>query len=169
MLSFIPSVLSRRADLAAGSKLVIPIAAHKRWLHFPILIYWLMVWLFGELATVNEINRQGVIGSGNCFLTWSVLWTAGGFAAVLDLLWQFGVRQIVSVNSTHLIYRRSLFGLGYRQRYNLSRIHHVRVTPQRNGRAISFDYDDKTIRLATAVDEPDAQQIVTMIRKYITN
>jgi hypothetical protein len=160
VLSFIPSAHSRH-------KLVIPIATHKRWLHFPILIYWLMAWLFGELATVNEINHQGLMGRSSFFLFWSILWTAGGIGAVLDLFWQLWGRQVVTLDADYLVYRRSLFGLSYRQRYELSRIRHVRVMPQRNGRAITFDYDDQTVRLSSDVDEIDAQQIVTMIRKYI--
>ncbi|MEJ2746364.1 MAG: hypothetical protein P8183_00355 [Anaerolineae bacterium] len=151
MFSFITPVLAH-----AGRETIIPIPNHKQWLHFPILIYGLMGWMFGELATVNELNHQGLKNGHGLFLTWAILWTVGGVLALLDLLWQLVGRQDLVVDPTFLTYRRSLWVLGWTKRYELTRIHNIRLLPRSQmGRRIStlvFDYAGQTIQFGQITD-----------------
>lgn len=169
MLSFMTPALSRHAPSNAGSKLIIPLSNHNQWLHLPILIYCLIGWTFGELAAVNEINHLGPDNNNVFFLTWTLLWTAGGVYALLDLLWQVWGRQDLTVAPACLMHRRSIFGLGWIRQYKLARIHNVHVASQpQSGRysSIVFDYDTHTIQLGPDMDELEAKQIVNTIRKY---
>ena len=176
MLSFMTPALSRRSTSKAGSKLIIPIPNHNQWLHLPILIYCLIGWTFGELATVNELNRLSPNNNGDgfgdgFFLTWAILWTAGGVCALLDLLWQLWGHQTLTVDSTYLTRRHSLLGLGWIRHYRLTQIRNVRVVSQpESGRysSIAFDYEAQTIRLGPDMDEMEAKQIVGIIQKYIS-
>lgn len=173
MLSFIASTLSRRITSDTGSKLIIPIPNRKQGIRFPILIYWLMGWTFGELATVNEINHQGLNSSDDLFLAWTILWTAGGVGALLDLLWQLWGRQTLSIDRDFLTHRHSLLGLSWAKRYEMTRIHHIRTVsrPEQRGygRIITFDYDGNPVQLGPNIDEMEAKQIVTIIQKHTQN
>jgi hypothetical protein len=166
------SVLSRRITPAAGSKLIISLPTHEGWLRFPILVYWLMGWIFGELATVNELNQQGLKNGSAFFLIWAVLWTAGGGYALLDLFWQVWGRQDLIVESTFLTHRRGMFGLGWSKRYELAHMRNVRVVsrprPGRYDSVIAFDYDTQTIRIGSDMDELEAKQIAHTVRKYVS-
>lgn len=170
MLSFMTFTFPRPFTPVAGSKLIISLPTHEGWLRFPILVYWLMGWIFGELATVNELNRQGLKNGSAFFLIWAVLWTAGGGYALLDLLWQVWGRQDLIVDSAFLTHRRGLFGLGRTRRYELADMLNVRVVSRsqlgRYGSIIAFDYDTQTIRIGSDMDELEAKQIVKTVRKY---
>jgi hypothetical protein len=170
MLSFMTPALSRRITSDTGSKLIFTIPNHKQRIHFPILVYWLMGWIFGELATVNEINHQGLNNSNVFFLAWAILWTVAGTGTLFDLLWQLGNRQTLVIDHTFLTHRHGLLGLHWAKRYELTCIHNVRTVSQPKpgvyGRAIAFDYDGKSIQLGPNLDEMEAKQIATIIQKY---
>jgi hypothetical protein len=163
-------ILSRRIKSDTGSKLIITIPNHTQGIHFPILIYWLMGWTFGELATINEINRQGLNKSNVFFLAWAILWTVIGTGTLFDLLWQLGSRQTLAIEHTFLTHRHGLLGLHWVKRYELTCVDNVRtVLPRKSGvygRTIAFDYDGKPIQLGPNMDEIEAKQLVTIIRKY---
>lgn len=172
MLSFMIPALFQRSTSNAGSKLIIPIPRHKQWLHLPILIYWLMGWTFGELAAVNELNRQSYSSKNHLFLAWAILWTAGGVYGLFDLLWQLWGRQTLTIDAACLIHRRRLFGLSWANRYELARIHNIRIMDQpQPGRfsssSIAFDYDAKTVRFDPDMDEWEVKQIANIIEKLI--
>ena len=171
MLSLITPTFSWRIAPDADIKLIIPIPHNKQWLHLPILIYWLMGWILGELATVDELNHRGWGGDYDIFLIWAVLWTAGGIYALLDLLWQLWGHQALAINSTFLTNRYSLFGLGRTRRYDLARIQNIHVTSRlRSGwysSKITFDYGTRTVQISAGADEIEAKQIAKTIRKSI--
>ena len=170
MLSFMTPALSRRITSDTGSKLIITVPNHKQGIHFPILIYWLMGWTFGELATVNEINHQGLNHSNDLFLAWTILWTVIGTGTLFDLLWQLWGRQTLAIDRAFLTQRHGLLGLHWVKRYDLTCVHNVRTVspsePGVYGRALAFDYDGKPIQLGPNMDEMEAKQLVTIIRKY---
>jgi hypothetical protein len=170
MLSFPTLALPRRIASDTGSKLIIPISRHKKWLHFSILIYWLMAWTFGELAAVNELNRQNSAKGDAFFLAWMILWTLGGSIALFDLFWQVWGRQTLAVERSYLTHRRGLLGLSWVKRYDLNRVDNIRVfsSPETggHGRTLAFDYDNKTIRLSANMDGIEAKQIAHIIQKY---
>jgi hypothetical protein len=162
--------LSRRITSDTGSKLIIPIPNSKQGIHFPILIYWLMGWTFGELATVNEINHRGLNNSDKFFLAWALLWTIIGTGTLFDLLWQLWGRQALTIDRVCLMHRRGLLGLYWVKRYELTHVHNIRAVlgskPGGYGRIITFDYAGNPVQLGSNIDEMEAKQIATIIRKY---
>lgn len=173
MLSLITPAISRRLSPDADIELIIPIPHNNQWLRLPILVYWLMGWILGELAAVDELNHWSLSSNHNFFLIWAVLWTAGGIYALFDLLWQLWGRQALVINSAFLAHRRSLFGLGRTKRYDLARIQNIHVashlqTGWRSSRIV-FDYDMRTIQIGSGMDEIEAKQIAKTIQKLVLN
>lgn len=169
MMSFMTPALSRRITSDTRSKLIIPIPNRKLGIHFPILIYLLMGWTFGELATVNEINHRGLNNNDDLFLAWAILWTVIGTGTLFDLLWQLWGRQSLAIDRTYLTHRHGLLGLYWVKRYELARIQHIHTIsqPERGyGRIIAFDYDGTPIQLGPNLDEIEAKQIMTIVQEY---
>lgn len=113
-------------------------------------------------------------------VAWFAVWTVGGMVAIYAWLWQVMGKEMVIVHGQTLTTRRDIGGFGFDKEYNLVQIYNLRAEPVEfsplnvsvalqlwgiGGGVIAFDYGAKTYRLGAGLDEAEANQAVTAIKK----
>jgi hypothetical protein len=160
---------------ADGLRAFIP--ARRNWFIVLFLIAWLGGWIFGEVSAARELlNPRDDTPSAFLFF-WLAGWTLGGAFCIGTVLWQLAGRELLIVNSTSLVHRIEVLGLGWSRAYRTAEVKNLRTTdyspnPFTNQRAwfppvggsgygpIAFDYGARTIRLAPGLEEAEARMLV---------
>lgn len=113
-------------------------------------------------------------------VAWLAVWTVGGMVAIYAWLWQVMGKEMVIVHGQTFTTRRDIGGFGFDKEYNLVQICNLRAEPVEfsplnvsaalqlwgiGGGVIVFDYGARTYRLGAGLDEAEANQAVTAIKK----
>ena len=94
--------------------------------------------------------------------------------SVLVTLWLLFGKEVIHVEKGILKIKKSLFGIGNQKAYEINKIKNMRIEIQKemesknreNGK-IKFDYDNKTIRFASDVDDVEAEKILDALKNNI--
>ena len=97
--------------LAEGLRAVIP--ARRNWFVMLFLGFWLCGWFMGETSVAGQLLTPGDKEPSLFLAFWLAGWTVGGAFAAGAVLWQFAGREIITVNSSELVYRAEVLGLGW--------------------------------------------------------
>jgi hypothetical protein len=163
---------------ADGIRAIVP--SRKNWFIIVFLCIWLCGWFAGESTAIAQFLGHPFSGKTQAagFLgVWLLFWTIGGVAVLATILWQFGGREIIALNSINLTHRIEALGLGRTRSYRVSDIRDLRASInafngyQRWGRtglpfgvgaagSLVFDYGARTIRMAPGLDEAEAKMLV---------
>jgi hypothetical protein len=113
-------------------------------------------------------------------LVWFGVWTLGGVVAIYAWVWQVMGKEIVTVHGQTFKIRRDIGGFGFSKDYDLVQMRDLRVGQAGinpldvssslqlwgvGGGVIAFDYGARTYRFGAGLDEAEAKQIVTTIKK----
>lgn len=113
-------------------------------------------------------------------LAWFGVWTVGGVFAIYAWLWQVLGKEIVTVHGQTFRVRRDIGRFGFDKEYDLLQMRNLCVEEVRfnpldfssslqlwgiGGGVIVFDYGAKTYRFGAGLDEVEAKQTVTAIKK----
>ena len=105
---------------------------------------------------------------------------SGGVFAAYIWLWMLVGKERILMGTSVLRLKRDVLGLGPTRTYQLFRVHDLRiatrpvgprdtaVTPRLArlvGGLIAFEYEGKTIRFGSSIDEAEAQMIVERMRQ----
>jgi len=163
-----------------GLKISIPSRKNPFMLIF--LPVWLVGWAFGEFFVARTI----VVPPGGSpapilfLVVWLTFWTLGGAFAIYAFLWTAVGREVVLLRPDALVIRSQVFNLGRSREYDLNAIRNLRVaaTPFNpfdfrsglqfwgiGGGLIAFDYGAGTIRFGSAVQEGEASDIVSNLKR----
>ncbi len=181
-----PVARSTASESPDGLLIIIP--AKKNWFLMLFLGFWLMGWLFGEVAVLHQVirgqsshwataNQNGPIGLNVFLFGWLGLWTVGGGLAIITWLWNLvGVEKIL-IGPLTLMMKREVLGIGPTREYELASVNNLRInmglsnsrfqmSPLQllNGGTIAFDYGAKTFHFGVGLDEAEAGQILARIR-----
>ena len=170
-------------DTMNGLEIVIP--SKKSFFTIAFIPFWLVGWLFGEVTVIGTLFRALFVpseesaGAPSLFmLVWLILWTVGGAFAIYTLLWNIKGKEIISVNSGEISYKKDLFGFGKSREYTLAEIKNMRVIDKPSGPwgaqtswnfwgfsggTIGFDYGLKTYKIVNGIDEAEAKHIIDEI------
>jgi hypothetical protein len=162
------------------------IPARRNWLILLFLVAWLGGWIMGEVTVskqlLNIADRTPV-----AFLSfWLVGWTIGGIFVMGAVVWQLAGREVITVNSSSLLYRVEAFGLGRSRSFQTSEVKNFRSTeyaasPFMNQRTllpplvgagygpVAFDYGARTFRIAPSLDEAEARILVNEMNSRLPN
>ena len=167
---------SRTVERPDGLELIVP--AKRNVFVVIFLLAWLGGWTFGELSALGKL-LSGAEGAMGFLFFWLVMWTIGGGFAAFTVLWMLGGHEHIILRPRILAIRREAFGLGFTREYDLAHARNLRVSVASydpfawgasarfwgfGGGPVAFDYGAKTVRLAAAVDEPEAAQIVRELK-----
>jgi hypothetical protein len=159
-----------------GLELVVP--AKRNVFIVIFLLAWLGGWTFGELSALGKL-LSGAEGAAGFLFFWLVGWTIGGGFAAFTVLWMLVGRERIILRPRILAIRREALGLGLTREYDLTHVRNLRVSVGGydpfgwaagarfwgfGGGPVAFDYGAKSVRLAAAVDEPEAAQIVRELK-----
>jgi hypothetical protein len=168
--------------------LLITIPSKKNWFLILFLGFWLMGWLFGEVAALHQVIRghsshwatakeNGPIGLNVFLIGWLGAWTVGGGVAIITWLWNLVGIEKVLVGPSTLMTQREVLGVGPRKEFELPSVSNLRVNmgfsninfrmspmPSVNGGMIAFDYGAKTFHFGMGLDEAEAAQIIARMR-----
>ena len=167
------STLRDRPD---GLEIVVPVKRNLFVMLF--LLAWLGGWVVGEVSVLREL-LSGASARSPFLLFWLVGWTLGGCFAAFTWLWMLAGRERILLRPRTMVIRQEVFGLGWTREYDLAHVRNVRLSAGSydpfgsgagarfwglGGGSVAFDYGAKTVRIAAAVDEPEAAQIVRELK-----
>jgi hypothetical protein len=166
-------------DRTQGLRIVMP--CRRSWFVICLLGFWICGWAVAEVLVAIQLLNGDAPPDGESFMwAWFGVWTIGGVFAIYALLWQVLGKEIVTVHGQTFRIRRDIGGVGLDQEYDPLQILNLRVgqvafNPLEfssslqlwgiGGGMIAFDYGDKTRRFGAGLDEAEAKQVVTAIKK----
>ena len=166
-------------DTSQGLRIVMP--CRRSWFVILFLVFWLCGWAVAEVMVANQFLNGDAPPEGEFFMmTWFGVWTVGGVFAIYAWLWQVMGKEMVTVHGQTFITRRDIGGLGFDKEYDLLQMRDLRVgqvgfNPLEfssslqlwgvGGGVIAFEYGEKTYRFGAGLDEAEAKQAVTAIKK----
>ena len=179
--------ISKRDDTL---EIIIPTT--KKWLQITFLSFWLIFWVFGELAVLGifiastfqglsaGLAQAATSGPPALFLLiWLIGWTIGGSFALYAWLWQLAGKEKILVNNEGFIISRQVLKFSRSKEYLHAHITSLRVSPESfnpfdwsksmrfwgiGGGVLAFDYGAKTFRFGNGIDEAEAKQIFNEIQ-----
>jgi hypothetical protein len=143
--------------------------------------FWICCWAVAEVMVPAQfLNSDTPSESRSLMVAWFAVWTVGGMVAIYAWLWQVMGKEMVIVHGQTFTTRRDIGGFGFDKEYNLAQVCNLRAEPVEfsplnvsvalqlwgiGGGVIAFDYGVKTYRLGAGLDEAEANQAVTAIKK----
>lgn len=143
--------------------------------------FWIGGWAVAEVMVAIQFLNGDAPPEGELFmLTWFGVWTVSGMLAIYAWLWQVLGKEIVTVDGPTFKTRRDIRGFGFDRVYEFSRIRDLRVGQVKfnplefssslqlwgvGGGMIAFEYGARTYRFGAGLDEVEAKQAVTAIKK----
>lgn len=161
-----------------GLEIVIP--SKKNFFTILFIGFWLIGWAFGEIFAAKILLFPGEEGNPPYLflIGWLGAWTVGGAFAIYTWLWNIRGKEIITVNSGEISYKKDLFGFGKSREYTLAEIKDMRVIDKPSGPwgaqsyndfwgfgggTIGFDYGYKTYKIGGGIDEAEAKHIINEI------
>lgn len=132
------------------------------------------------MVPAQFLNSDAPSESMSLMVAWFAVWTVGGMVAIYAWLWQVMGKEMVIVHGQTFTTRRDIGGFGFDKEYNLVQLHNLRTEPVGfsplnasvalqlwgiGGGVIAFDHGARTYRLGAGLDEAEANQVVTAIKK----
>jgi len=166
------------------SKLFISIPSKKHWFLTIFLGVWLAAWVIGEIV-VGEIVVRTIFGNkvldssvAGTFILWLGIWTVGGVFAIYTFLWQIIGREEIEVTSYSIKISQVILMFRRSKEYASEYIKNLHISPIQmpiwfrswvywgiGGGIVVFDYDKRTIRMGSGIDEAEGKQIIAEIQQ----
>ena len=143
--------------------------------------FWICCWAVAEVMVPAQfLNGDAPSENMSLMVVWLAVWTIGGMVAIYAWLWQMMGKEIVTVHGQTCTTRRDIGGFGFNKEYDLGQISNLRTEPVGfsplsvssalqlwgiGGGVIAFDYGARTYRLGAGLDDTEANQAVTAIKK----
>ncbi len=176
----IPKGTAMRASIIGGPEgLEIVIPAPRNLFALVFLGTWLMAWIVGEVSALAGLGSGGRLAPDAFLALWLAFWTVGGCFAGYSWLWMLAGKERILMGASSLRVKRDSLGLGRTRAYALHRIRNLSVAtgpilpsdPRAVFKAwgiiggrIAFDYEGKTIRFGSSLEEAEARMIVDRMR-----
>lgn len=171
-------------DTLSGFEINIP--TKKNWFILIFLGVWLCGWTMGELSAIAAITGlfSENIGFANLFIVfWLIGWTIGGFFAFKTFLWNLKGKEIISFRNSEFTIQKVGALFSKPKTYNLKEAKKFRVQEESNvygsnnwgnrnnfgslyasNGTIRFDYGLKTVKIASGIDEAEANHILEKLK-----
>ncbi|WP_338848097.1 hypothetical protein V8J88_04645 [Massilia sp. W12] len=149
---------------------------------WPVTIFysiWLFIWIWIVSKMLLQPASLEVMTPG-----FILLMTLCSLGMLLGLLWQFGGKEIISIERDCLHYRIQVFGLGWSRRYALRKLQFLRVAPVAGGGAqysfswwppvfgagrgqLVFDYEGKPKRMAASLNAAQCEMLRQELQAHL--
>ena len=166
-------------DTSQGLRIVMP--GRRSWFVICLLGFWICGWAVAEVMVAIQILNGDAPPEGESFmLAWFGIWTVSGMFAIYACLWQVLGKEIVTVHGQTFKIRRDIGGFGFDKEYDFLQMRDLRVgqvtfNPLEfssslqlwgiGGGVMVFKYGAKIYRFGAGLDEVEAKQAVTAIKK----
>ncbi|MES2780825.1 MAG: hypothetical protein V4651_13110 [Bacteroidota bacterium] len=162
-----------------GLNIMIP--SKKNWFALLFGTVWMGGWAFGFLSASGILMKSDMGQFGvNGFMTfWLLGWTAAGLFIVFFLLWGYFGRENFLMEGNEVLFEKTVFGIGKKNRFELSSVKNFRVELGADAAfggnrwafwglgpgKIKFDYGFKTYSFGLGVDDAEANHIVGLLKE----
>jgi hypothetical protein len=158
--------------LESSESLMIEISAPKRIDFLTILLT-----LFGLWGFILYTQLRIGIDFG-----FAVCWVGIILFPLLAWMWGAIGREIITINNSKIMIKQTIFGVGFRQTYQLAQVNNLRrsltdpdmFTFEKNmqgwgfaGGSIAFDYQGRVCRFGLILSKEDADVLATKINQYL--
>jgi len=131
------------------------------------LLVWLIGWYFGFMDVGRRVVRDPL---ANLFETiWLCGWTLGGGWALSWWVWNLFGSTVLTVRPDSITLHQSVFGLGRTRVFATNEMFNLRFIPEygsgkrRRASHIAFDFGAKAVKIASEIQEPEANLIIHTI------
>ena len=167
-------------ETSGGLRMVIP--GSRSWFVIGFLGLWICAWAVAEVMVPAQFLKGDIPPEAQSLtVAWFTVWTVGGLLAGYALLWQAVGKEMVALQGQAFILRRDIGGFGFDKVYDLAQMRDLRVGSSGfnpldlsaalqlwgiGGGAIVFDYKTMTVRFGASLDDAEAQQVLTAVKKH---
>ena len=149
-----------------------------------VLVFWMMGWVYGEVAILNKLISIGDKSPDAILVFWIGGWTLGGLFAVFLWLWNFRGREIIRISDSELRHSREYVFFSRSRYYQTSLITNLRLNPLSmddleirggmefwglTGGTVAFDYERGIQKFGLGIDEAEAIDIIKAILSRFEN
>jgi hypothetical protein len=168
-----PSRVSIRRE-AGGTE--VRVAAPRSWTMIVFLLFWMIGWAGGEVAAWRMVSTTDIPPSAYAYVgAWILLWTLGGVAGAVGLLWALAGHETVAVRGDTLTLRRAAGPLGKRWSFPRAGVRDLRYVPPHSGdrrsRAgpgmVGFEHGKRSIRFGAYLGADDARAVVDALAPLV--
>lgn len=153
-----------------------------------VIIIFSSVWLFIWISFSSSFNSMfGLFtdeGISSFFLIWITFWVIGGLTVFLLILWNLFGREIITINSTSIEVKRSLFGIGRKKQYDIKHVENFRFNEIPDNMfsikytlafwgldegKVKFDYGMKSPSFGLGLEDAESNYIVKLMKEKAIN
>jgi hypothetical protein len=171
--------IAKVTESIQGIRIEIP--SKKYWALIAFLLFWLLGWLMGELFAISVLFMGEFNFSSFFIMLWFLGWTTGGFFVIKIITWMILGAEIIVIDSMELSIQKKGNIFFKKKVYDVREVKNFMVNPKitfdnalgisynRNmsynaGGGFKFSYGFKTIQLATALDDSEAEYLFELIK-----
>lgn len=166
-----------------GLSIIIP--TKKNWFALFFGTVWMGGWFFGFTSASGILLNDGIdnIGVNGFIAFWLLAWTIGGTAITLILLWGYFGKEIFIEDRNEVLFEKSVFGVGMKNRLDKKEIKNFRIEIGNNSwfggnrwafwglgpGKVKFDYGLKTYSFGLGIDDAEAKHIASLLKEKYEN
>jgi hypothetical protein len=139
---------------------------------------WFGFWSIPETDIIKDLV-QGTQDKGfELFpLFWLMAWTVVGALVLLVIIWILAGNEVITLSPLTLKIERKVYGVGLSKEYSLSEVRNFRIQMGDKsvysemevwgfvGGRLAFDYELKTVKFASGIDEEEAGYLLDVFNK----
>jgi hypothetical protein len=139
---------------------------------------WFGFWSIPETDMIKELI-QGTQHKGFELFPffWLMGWTVGGVMVLLVIIWIVAGSEVITFSPFTIKIERKAYGVGLSKEYSLSEVRNLRTQMSGGsiysgleawgfgGGRLAFDYELKTVKFASGIDEEEAVYLLDVIKQ----
>jgi hypothetical protein len=154
------------------------VAAPRSWTMIVFLLFWMIGWVGGEAAAWRAISSTEIRPTAYGYVgAWLLLWTLGGVAGAIGLLWAFAGHETVAVRGDTLTLRRAAGPLGKTWSFRLSEVRDLRYLPPTSGDrktraapgAVAFEHGKRPVRFGAYLGAEDGRAVADALAPAVAS
>jgi len=139
---------------------------------------WFGFWSIPETDIIKELIQETKRQGFELFpFFWLMGWTVGGVMVLWVIIWVVAGKEVITLSPLTIKIERKAYGVGLSKEYSLSEARNFRI--QMGGESIysgleawgfgggrlAFDYELKTVKFASGIDEEEAIYLLDVVKQ----
>jgi hypothetical protein len=139
---------------------------------------WFGFWSIPETDIIKELIQETQRQGFELFpFFWLMGWTVGGVMVLWVIIWFVAGKEIITLSPLTIRIERKAYGVGLSKEYSLSEARNFRIRMGGEsiysgleawgfgGERLAFDYELKTVKFASGIDEEEAVYLLDVLKQ----
>jgi len=157
-----------------GDQLIVHFRPRRSWGTLALLAFWMTFWTAGGIAAFTQL-LHGDLGARLFILLWLCFWAFGEATVAVIIAWQLFGHESFLVSPERLEVRKQIGPFTKKKLYEVPLVLDLKATRARSDEdrrprrdfCLTFEYDDKPVRVGEGLSELEAEHIAARISARI--